>query len=172
MKFLKGMGVVAVIAALTIVYSCKKETIEENVTISRDITIGAPGGGMQQNKKIANAFTVVFNAEEDKVEKLTYSSELVQLFEENGIKENQIIDLLQQEAGASLFLPIDQIIKDQATAGKTDTPFSDCINNCLDKYKKGEGRGACKAACVVDLIERLLNKAVDIIDITSDSQGS
>ncbi len=172
MKNFKTLGFVAILIAMIIISSCSKEETaskSENTTVTKSFTVRNTD---KTEIVIEDALIFVFSEDEERIVSLDFSEELEALFDEAGYGMDEIRAMIDEEFGASIYLPFDDIIEAMDAAGKTDTPFSDCIKSCLDTYEKGKGLGICKFGCFVDLFERLLDKLIDNIDISSDSDNN
>lgn len=104
------------------------------------------------------SFATSYNINEDKVTSLSISSTDPDL-DVVGLKE-MVKDKFAEEYGFPLENSDLNILMEAASAEDPDGSTAECFSKC-DEKKKGEGRGWCRAGCIIDLVVEVVEVLLD-----------
>lgn len=160
---MKNLGFIIGITLVAVIYSCAKdEAVSKSghITMTKSLTVR---GADKTEDFLEDALVIIFYEDQERIVSLDFSEELEALFDEAGYGMDEIQAMIDEEFGGSIYLPFDDIIEAMDAAGKSDESLSDCIKDCIERFEKGKGRGACKAACVGERLLRFVEKLLGIV---------
>lgn len=94
---------------------------------------------------------------------ITYSVKLNYNFIEEKLESIEASEALLNELKMSNEMFSEAFFKQLELENETKGRHSDCIENCNDKYDKGEGRGKCKFNCWVDTTVELIKAIAELV---------